>query len=176
MKKYLIIPIVFVFLTGCSKKDAVPTSDPEPDPKTLDSIAIDKGDTSEPYIGVTDVYADLDTNSYKDQPRFSGTYKGKLHYRYGNYYVEAVSWVTFQDNKYNSSIGKGTFELKPGNVISFTDHGVYKTDFDWGLILARKYRYFGKGDSLIMTKDLSYQGSGGLPSFYQYRLKLVSTE
>jgi hypothetical protein len=176
MKKYLIIPIALVFLAGCSKKDTRATPDPEPDPKTLDSIAISNGDTDGPYLGVTDVYAGLDTNSYKDQPKFSGTYKGKLHYRYGNYYVEAVSQVTFQGNKYDSSRGKGTFELKPGKMISFTDHGIYNTGFDWGLILARKYRYFAKGDSLIMTKDLSYQGPGGPPSFYQYRLKLVSAE
>jgi len=77
----------------------------------------------------------------------------------------SASQVTFNQNKYTSTKGSGTYQIKTQQIISFNDENFWTANFDWNTILKGDYAYEIKGDSLIMTKKIE-------AAIYQYRLKL----
>lgn len=166
IKGSIVIAILSLFVFGCSKGKETPALESE-----IDTIQIPDPLKEE----IPDVYAGLDTTTYNDKPLLSGTFSGKLHYRgFNNKHIEVKGiQVTFKDNLYKCNLyGQGAYEIKSDRVILFRDSGFYHADFDWGIILSYNYRYFAKGDSLIMTKDLSYRDpSSSKNQYYQYRLK-----
>ena len=120
-----------------------------------------------------------------DRSSFSGTYKGKLYSGLLNTYRTSNTEVHFNKNNYNSSnsiqqpgynlytfgASTGTYEVKSGKKINFTNTpAFYTTDFDWGTILNGNYTYVTNGDSLILNKVTEEQLPGG-SLIYQYRLK-----
>ena len=101
----------------------------------------------------------------EDKIALNSTYSGEFISGIPGSTETSASQVTFNQNKYTSTKGSGTYEIKTQQIISFNDENFWTANFDWNTILKGDYAYEIKEDSLIMTKKIE-------TAIYQYRLKL----
>jgi hypothetical protein len=111
---------------------------------------------------------------------FNGKYAGTFTYSNNDptaNYVPLTGWVgvIFNDKHYYSTSPLSMFAagasgnfINDAKQITFADSTVHPANFDWGIILNGSYTYTTKGDSLFLTKKVSY-------NIYSYKLVIDRT-